>query len=114
MNAMHEALADATTPLKMFEAALNQKSTVGKGKLAVDFGEAYPLLEQYIAKRTRKRVLMDEFNAAYGHDVKLPQFRKLLNAERQRRAACGDVAVCSACGAELCTGKADDDSESSP
>lgn len=114
MNAMHEALAEATTPLYRFEAALNQQSILGKGKLIVDFADAYPLLEQYIARRTRKRVLLDEFNAAFGHDVKIPQFRKLLNAERQRRSACGDVAVCSACGTELRTSKADDDSEGSP
>jgi len=97
MNIISEALAGATTRLQKLELALNQELSGGKSKLEADFREAYPVLEQYLAQRMRKRSVMERFNAAYGYELVLAQFRKILNAERGRRAAGGDALACSAC-----------------
>ncbi|HDS1446458.1 TPA: hypothetical protein QEK57_004619, partial [Stenotrophomonas maltophilia] len=68
------------------------------GKLEQDFRQAYPILEQHIAKKMRKKILVEQFNAAYKHDLTLIQFRKLLKEERSRRHAEGDAARCQSCG----------------
>jgi len=97
MSIISEALAGATTRLEKLELALNQELTGGKSKLEADFREAYPVLEQFLAQRMRKRAVMERFNAAYGYELVLAQFRKVLNAERSRRSESGDVLACSAC-----------------
>ncbi|HDX0923189.1 TPA: hypothetical protein RNS88_003108 [Stenotrophomonas maltophilia] len=86
------------SPLAVLEKALSEQSTKGKGKLEQDFRQAYPILEQHIAKKMRKKILVEQFNAAYKHDLTLIQFRKLLKEERSRRHAEGDAARCQSCG----------------
>lgn len=97
MSSHTETWPGASNPLKELELALQQEVAGGNSKLEIDFKEAYPLFEQHLAQRMRKRKLMDQFNAAYKHELNLAQFRKLLNAERQRREASGDVLACAAC-----------------
>ncbi|WP_242876491.1 hypothetical protein [Stenotrophomonas maltophilia] len=87
----------STSPLAVLERALSEQLSKGKSKLEQDFREAYPILEQHIARKMRKKVLMDQFNAAFQHELNLIQFRKLLKEERARRQAEGDAARCSAC-----------------
>lgn len=86
-----------SSPLDALTHALSEQSTKGRGKLEQDFRQAYPILEQHIARKMRKKVLMDQFNAAFQHELNLIQFRKLLKEERARRQAEGDAARCSAC-----------------
>lgn len=94
--AMH--LGMPTSPLNILASALGEQLNKGKSKLEQDFREAYPVLEQHIAKKMRKKILVDQFNAAYKHDLNLIQFRKLLKEERSRRHAEGDAARCQGCG----------------
>lgn len=98
MNSLADALAGIHTPLDRLQHALAQDLSLGKSKLEMDFRQAYPVLEQHLMQRTRKRLAMERFNAAYDHQLTLPQFRKLLNAERVRRQETGDIVVCSGCG----------------
>lgn len=98
MDIITETGPDASNPLQELELALQREATSGKSKIEIDFKEAYPLFEQHLAQRMRKRKLMDQFNAAYKHELNLVQFRKLLNAERARREASGDLWACAACG----------------
>ncbi|MEN5285914.1 hypothetical protein ABE494_08190 [Stenotrophomonas lactitubi] len=98
MNSPAEALADIHTPLDRLQQALAQDLSQGRGKLEMDFRQAYPTLEAHLRRQTRKRMAMEHFNAAYEYELSLPQFRKLLNAERERRKEAGDVVVCSSCG----------------
>ena len=97
MSMMAEVLTGTRSSLEKLEQALNQQSSSGKGRLECDFREAYPLLEQHIARKVRKKALMERFNAAFEYTLTLVQFRKLLNAERERRAASGDMVICVAC-----------------
>ncbi|MBD7923088.1 MULTISPECIES: hypothetical protein [Xanthomonas] len=101
MNTINEALAGANSPLEKLEIALKQELTSGKNKLERDFKEAYPVFEQHIARKMRKKMLMEQFNAAYKHQLNLIQFRKLLNTERECRKASGDVMTCATCGQRL-------------
>ncbi|WP_442682291.1 hypothetical protein ACSBPQ_11600 [Stenotrophomonas sp. JC08] len=87
-----------TSPLAALKQALDEQLSKGKSKLEQDFREAYPILEQHIARKMRKKVLVDQFNAAYKHELNLIQFRKLLKEERARRQADGDAARCTSCG----------------
>lgn len=80
-----------TSPLEALKHALDEQLSKGKSKLEQDFRQAYPILEQHIAKKMRKKILVDQFNAAYKHELNLIQFRKLLNEERARRHAEGDA-----------------------
>lgn len=98
MNSLADALAGIHTPLDRLQHALAQDLSLGKSKLEMDFREAYPVLEQHLMQGMRKRLAMERFNAAYSHKLNQPQFRKLLNAERERRKESGDVVVCSCCG----------------
>lgn len=54
--------------------------------------------DRAVTARLRKKILVDQFNAAYKHELNLIQFRKLLNEERARRHAEGDAARCQSCG----------------
>lgn len=101
MSIITETWPDASNPLQELELALQRELTGGKSKIEIDFKEAYPLFEQHLAQRMRKRKLMDQFNAAYKHELNLAQFRKLLNAERDRREASGDMVACASCGQPL-------------
>ncbi len=87
-----------TSPLDALTHALGEQLSKGKNKLEQDFREAYPILEEHIARKMRKKVLVDQFNAAYKHELNLIQFRKLLNLERARRHADGDATRCQSCG----------------
>lgn len=87
-----------TSPLDALTHALGEQLSKGKNKLEQDFRQAYPILEQHIAKKMRKKILVEQFNAAYKHDLTLIQFRKLLKEERSRRHAEGDAARCQSCG----------------
>ena len=98
MSVLTDSLAGINTPLERLQLGLAQATSLGKSKLEMDFREAYPVLEQYLMQRIRKRMAMDRFNAAYEHALSLPQFRKLLNAERDRRRELGDAVVCIGCG----------------
>lgn len=89
--------ASYTSPLDALKYALGEQLSMGKSKLEQDFREAYPILEQHIAKKMRKKVLVDQFNAAYKHELNLIQFRKLLKEERDRRQADGDGTRCQSC-----------------
>lgn len=86
-----------SSALAALKQALDEQLSKGKSKLEQDFREAYPILEQHIARKMRKKVLMDQFNAAFQHELNLIQFRKLLKEERARRQAEGDAARCPSC-----------------
>lgn len=101
MSMLNQDLESNRNPLKSLEQALQQETVIGKKKKDTDFMEAYPLLEQYLASKVPQRVVLDKFNAAYGHMMHPPRFRKLLLDERKRRAEAGDLVVCSACGQKL-------------
>ncbi|MCL1553741.1 hypothetical protein [Xanthomonas nasturtii] len=105
MSTINEVLAGANSPLEKLEVALKQELTSGKSKLERDFKEAYPVFEQHIARKMRKKTLMELFNAAYKHQLNLIQFRKLLNTERECREASGDVMACTTCGRPLFSAK---------
>lgn len=101
MSVMSGSLADNRTSLKKLELALQQEVASGKNKKEADFKEAYPLLEQHLSNKGSQKVALEKFNAAYGYTLHPPRFRKLLDAERKRRAESGDVAVCPECGQPL-------------
>ncbi|HIE5095661.1 MAG: hypothetical protein DI584_07235 [Stenotrophomonas sp.] len=101
MSAFKEVLADERSALEKLKIALEQVSASGRNKLESDFMEAYPLLEQHLAGKRRKKPVMERFNGAYGHQLSLIQFRKLLNSERQRRQMCGEPVACATCGKPL-------------
>ena len=103
MSIMSEVIAGAGSPLKKLELALQQEVAGGKNKKDADFREAYPLIEQHLASKVSQKVLLGKFNAAYGHKLHPPRFRKMLEAERKRRSENGDDAMCSACGQQLHT-----------
>ncbi|HGM5526229.1 hypothetical protein [Stenotrophomonas maltophilia] len=98
MSSLTDTLAGIRTPLDRLQHALAQDLSLGKSKLEMDFRQAYPVLEQHLMQRMRKRLAMERFNAAYSYELSLAQFRKLLNAERERRQEIGEVVACSGCG----------------
>lgn len=102
MSSSNNVSAETLSPLERLQTALTQASSSGKSRLEQDFRQAYPLLEQHIARKMRKKLLMEQFNLAFKHEVSLVQFRKLLSAERARRNAEDDALTCSACGRPLC------------
>ena len=113
MSLMNEVLAGTSSPLKKLELALQQEVAVGRNKKEADFKEAYPVIEQHLASKVSQKVLLEKFNAAYGHKLHPPRFRKMLEAERKRRSESGEDAICTACGQRLHTvGEVvDDDSD---
>ncbi|MEI2260014.1 hypothetical protein OHC51_03345 [Stenotrophomonas indicatrix] len=112
MSSLTDALAGIHTPLDRLQHALAKDLSLGKSKLEMDFRQAYPVLEQHLMQRMRKRVAMECFNAAYSYELSLAQFRKLLNAERERRQEAGEVVVCSGCGRPVQEPAAADQGES--
>ncbi len=101
MSLMSNVIAGDPTPLKKLALALQSELVTGKGKKEADFKEAYELLEQNLTLGVSQKVVLARFNAAYGHTIHPPRFRKMLEEERSRRAESGDVAMCSACGQHL-------------
>lgn len=98
---MNNALAGTESPLKKLEYALQRELAESGNKRDADFKEAFPLIEQYLACKVPQKALLDKFNAAYQHKLHPPGFRKMLDAERKRRAETGEHAACTACGQPL-------------
>ena len=46
-------------------------------------------------------VVLEAFSASYGYTLHAPRFRKLLEAERKRRAEDDEELLCKACGNPL-------------
>lgn len=86
--------------LEKLSLALQGEAT-GRQKRATDFEEAYPTLEQHLVRKVPLKVVLEKFNAAYGYSLHPPAFRKLLEAERNRRAENGTEATCANCGQPL-------------
>jgi len=101
MGNLIDTLAGAHSPLDRLTRALAEDLSQGKSKLETDFREAYLVLEQHLTQRMRKQLAMERFNTAYNYKLNQAQFRKLLNAERERRKETGDVLICTACGRPL-------------
>lgn len=101
MSNLIDALGGTKSPLEKLEHALHQACSNGKSKLERDFKQAYPVFEQHISRKVRKKLLMDHFNAVYQYQLNLAQFRKLLNAERDRRMENDDEVACAGCGQPL-------------
>ncbi|PZP62671.1 MAG: hypothetical protein DI597_07425 [Pseudoxanthomonas spadix] len=102
MNIMtNEIGASANTALEMLAIALQEEIASGKNKRAIDFKEAYPLIEQHLANNGSQKTACDKFNAVYGYKLHQPQFRKMLNAERMSREASGDGVRCIHCNTPL-------------
>ena len=94
------AQTDGVSPLEKLALSL-QEEAVGKHKKSADFEEAYPTLEQHLKRKVPLKVVLAKFNVAYGHGLHPPAFRKLLEAERKRRAESGNAVACRACGQSL-------------
>lgn len=62
------------------------------------FSDAYPSIEQSLARKVPQKTIIEKFNAAFGAKLHPVRFRQLLCAERERRAASGDLVMCKACG----------------
>lgn len=102
MNMMtNEIGPGANSALEKLAIALQQEIAAGKNKKAIDFKEAYPLIEQHLANNGSQKTACDKFNAAYGHKLHQPQFRKMLLEERKSRAASGDIVKCPRCNNPL-------------
>lgn len=101
MSDFSNAMTGVQSPLKKLELALQNEVVGGSCKKDADFKEAYELIEQNLTLKVSQKKVLAQFNAAYGHLIHPPRFRKMLDAERARRAESGDVAVCSACGQNL-------------
>lgn len=101
MSLVNETHAFSGNALRKMDLALQQVAASGKNKKEADFREAYPLIEQSIAKKVPFKVVLETFNAAYGYTLHPPRFRKMLLDERKRRAEADDVLHCSTCGQAL-------------
>lgn len=97
MNAIEESLSGNASALKKLELALQNAAVGGKQKKECDFVEAYPLIEQHLARKVPMSRVIEMFGDAYGYVIHAPRFRKLLSVERKRRDEADDVAVCSSC-----------------
>ena len=87
--------------LMIFGQSLETAAVNGKHKKDADFAEAYPTMEQHLARKVPQKVVLEKFNTAYGHTLHPPAFRKLLDEERKRREENGEVVACPACGQQL-------------
>lgn len=102
MNMMTNEIAPGgNTALEKLAIALQQEIATGKNKKAIDFKEAYPLIEQHLANNGSQKAACDKFNAVYGYKLHQPQFRKMLHAERKSREASGDAVKCIHCNKPL-------------
>ena len=98
MSTLSEVITGASTPFEKLELALQNETTGGRNKKYADFKEAYPLIEQHLARKVTQTALLKKFNGAYGHKLYPLQFRKMLEAERTQRHETGDDATCPTCG----------------
>jgi hypothetical protein len=87
--------------LMIFGQSLEKASVNGKHKKNADFAEAYPTMEQHLARKVPQKVVLEKFNETYGHALYPPGFRKMLDEERKRREESGEVVGCPACGQQL-------------
>lgn len=101
MSQYEVELNGVNSPLEALKNLLQAELGSGKSKKEIDFRDAYPILEEHLNNKVSQRVLLDKFNAAYGHKLHPPGFRKLLHEERKRRAESGDVLVCRTCGQKV-------------
>lgn len=101
MGIFEDAMAGNTSPLKKLEQALQKEAVGGKLKKQADFAEAYPVIEQHLSRKVTLKVVIETFGKAYGYVIHAPRFRKLLEAERMRRAEVGDLVACTLCGQQL-------------
>ncbi|MCA7024933.1 MULTISPECIES: hypothetical protein [Stenotrophomonas] len=83
--------------LKRLQLALENEPAGGRQRKVDDFVQAYPNIEKHLARKVPLRRVIELFAEAYGYAVHAPRFRKLLIAERKRRAESGEVAVCASC-----------------
>lgn len=97
MGVLEEAMAGYISPLKKLEQALQEEAVGGKRKKEADFAEAYPVIEQHLARKVPVKVVIETFGNAYGYVIHAPRFRKMLEAERKRRYECGDLVTCASC-----------------
>lgn len=67
------------------------------------FGEAYDQIEERLAVKVPQKAILSAFNSAYGLKVSPAGFRQLLDAERERRQASGELPLCRSCGRPLGT-----------
>lgn len=101
MSTIEESRAGDNNPLEQLKLGL-QRAVVGSASQALaHFSEAYPVIAQHLAANVSQKAALEVFNAAYGYRLHPPRFRKMLLDERKRRAATGDVTVCTACGQQL-------------
>lgn len=101
MSIIEDTYSRSNNCFKAMELALKQAEASGKNKKENDFKEAYPLIEQNLAKKIPLKTLLETFNTAYGYKLHPPGFRKLLLDERKRRSEAGDVLHCVTCGQAL-------------
>lgn len=101
MSALNETMTEAISPLKNLELALQNKLVGSNHKKDADIAEAFPTIEQHLMRKIPVKVALEMFNLVYGHKIHPPRFRKMLEDERKRRADCGEVVVCPACGQRL-------------
>lgn len=86
---------------EQLDLALQAASLGTKQKKHADFSNAYAIIELHLSRSLPKGQVMKLFNDTYNHNLHPPQFRKMLDAERMRRAIAGDTAACPACGQPL-------------
>lgn len=103
MSALDDAMGNGMSPLEKLEAALQDEAIGGANKKESDFLEAYEVMERSLAMKVSQKKVLEQFNAAYGHHLHPPRFRKMLDAERTRRAGSGTAPACKACGRPLAT-----------
>ena len=101
MNSFNEEIKTKENPLQLLELALQEVLANGNNKKEAGFKEAYPLIEQNLAKKVPFKIVLEKFNTAYGYTLHPPRFRKLLRDERKRRAEAGDELLCVTCGQAL-------------
>jgi hypothetical protein len=65
------------------------------------FAEAYAEVEQRLAAKVPQKAILTAFNKAYDLKLSPVGFRQLLDSERERRQANGDMPVCRSCGHPL-------------
>lgn len=94
-------MAEVNAKLERLKNLLQDELCIGKSKKEMDFRDAYPILEEHLNNKISQRIVLEKFNAAYGHKLHPPGFRKLLNQERKRREETGDTLICRTCGQKV-------------
>lgn len=110
MSSHIEAQAGSVSPLEKLMQTLQQE-VAGKHQRRTDFEEAYPTLEQHLARKVPLKLVLAKFNAAYGYGLHPPAFRKMLEAERGRRTEAGTAVMCATCGHPLVSADSVEDAE---